>query len=120
MKEETPPQGLPKILFVVPLPALGRRHTCERAVRAWQSPDDQGTAQFSDSPASTTRFSQSSLTEWGLGCGWSAAPTNHTQSLFPAAPAPLFLRGAAGVKLMLSQSQRLCESPGLHHRGDFT
>jgi hypothetical protein len=34
----------------------------------------------------TSRFSQSRLTEWGLGCGWSAAPTNHTpKCLFSAA-----------------------------------
>jgi hypothetical protein len=31
-----------------------------------------------ESPNQYSRFSQSNLTEWDLGCGWSAAPTNHT------------------------------------------
>jgi hypothetical protein len=46
------------------------------------------------------------LTEWGLGCGWSAAPTNHTpKSLFSAALAPRSFRGAAGVSPALNGKQ---------------
>ena len=34
-------------------------------------------------PHEPPRFLQSSLTEWGLGCGWAAQPPNHTpKSLF--------------------------------------